>query len=180
MKNFALFCLLATSTLTQTLAGDTPTSTSTSTPDSTSTPVSVPAPTLPTQEHSSSSLDSEDSVHSQNSAQASEIESSAPHKEFDNEGFITFKEYGKNLYENPRGIGCHHCHGAKGEGSIIAHYKHKGNAKTLSAPAINTLEFSAFAKALDSQKIGVMPRYYLTPKEIQAIYFYLYEGDSRE
>ena len=95
--------------------------------------------------------------------------------EFDNEGFITFREYGKNLYENPRGIGCHHCHGQKGEGSIIAHYTHKGNAKTLSAPAINTLEFSVFAKALDSQKLGVMPRYYLTQKEIQAIYFYLYE-----
>ncbi|WP_394967788.1 c-type cytochrome [uncultured Helicobacter sp.] len=99
-----------------------------------------------------------------------------PHApEFDNEGFITFREYGKNLYENPRGIGCHHCHGQKGEGSIIAHYTHKGNAKTLSAPAINTLEFSVFAKALDSQKLGVMPRYYLTQKEIQAIYFYLYE-----
>lgn len=143
---------------------------------------SQPTPTKDTNSHTPTDTNI-DSIQTQNTESLQTLdtqdslaqpqESHAP--EFDNEGFITFKEYGKNLYENPRGIGCHHCHGQKGEGSIIAHYTHKGNAKTLSAPAVNKLEFSVFAKALDSQKIGVMPRYYLTQKEIQAIYFYLYE-----
>lgn len=91
------------------------------------------------------------------------------------EGFISFKDYGKNLYKNPRGIGCDKCHGVNGEGGIIASYTHKGKPKTLNAPSIKNLEFSIFRKALDSKKIGVMPNYYLTDKEIEAIYFYLYE-----
>ncbi len=156
MKKIALFYLLTTFALAHTPTADTHTS---------------------IQDQSPMPQDSVDSD-SNNTQSTDKPESNTPHREFDNEGFITFKEYGKNLYENPRGIGCHHCHGTKGEGNIIAHYKHKGNAKTLSAPAINRLEFNAFAKSLDSQKIGVMPRYYLTPKEIQAIYFYLYEGDD--
>lgn len=146
MKKKAFFCLLATLTSTHILIGEV-----------SQAPLSTPEQPP------------------QDAQQSTQQEPNEPHSDFDAQGFITFKEYGKNLYENPRGIGCNHCHGDKGEGSIIARYKHKGTAKTLSAPAINTLEFNAFAKALDSQKLGVMPRYYLTPKEIQAIYFYLYE-----
>lgn len=80
--------------------------------------------------------------------------------------------YGKNLYENPRGISCNKCHGDKGQGSVIAKYKHKGINKTLVAPRINHLSFSDFAKALSKQS-GVMPRYYLSNEEIKAIYEYL-------
>lgn len=83
------------------------------------------------------------------------------------------ENYGKNLYENPRGIACNKCHGNKGEGGVIAHYKHKGVNKTLLAPRINNIEFSTFSQALDIQK-GVMPRYFLTDEEITAIYMYLY------
>lgn len=159
MKKFILLCVLATLPSTSIIAID---NASQPTP---AKDTSIDSAQTQTTE-SSQVADTQDSL---TQSQESHI------SEFDNEGFITFKEYGKNLYENPRGIGCHHCHGQKGEGSIIAHYTHKGNAKTLSAPAINTLEFSIFAKALDSQKLGVMPRYYLTQQEIQAIYFYLYE-----
>lgn len=81
--------------------------------------------------------------------------------------------YGKNLYENPRGIACNKCHGDEGEGGVIAHYKHKGVKKTLIAPKINDIEFSVFQKALHTQT-GVMPQYYLTDEEITAIYIYLY------
>lgn len=167
MKKFILLCVLATLPYTYLIAVDN-TSQPKSTKDTNSN-TSIDANVDSTQTQNTESLQMPDTQDSPAQPQ----ESHAP--EFDNEGFITFREYGKNLYENPRGIGCHHCHGQKGEGSIIAHYTHKGNAKTLSAPAINTLEFSVFAKALDSQKLGVMPRYYLTQKEIQAIYFYLYE-----
>lgn len=82
--------------------------------------------------------------------------------------------YGKNLYENPRGIACNKCHGDKGEGSVIAHYKHKGVEKTLSAPRINNIDIGTFYRALEKQQ-GVMPSYYLTDEEISAIYFYLYQ-----
>ena len=89
------------------------------------------------------------------------------------EGILSENQYGKNLYENPRGIACNKCHGNKGEGDIIARYKHKGIEKTLLAPRINNLEFSTVAKALHTQK-GVMPIYFLTDEEITAIYMYLY------
>ncbi|WP_295701832.1 cytochrome c [Helicobacter mastomyrinus] len=83
-------------------------------------------------------------------------------------------EYGKNLYENPRGIACNKCHGNKGEGSVIARYKHKGVEKSLIAPRINNIDYSTFSKALHKQK-GVMPSYYLTDEEITAIYMYIYQ-----
>lgn len=89
------------------------------------------------------------------------------------ENDLSKNEYGKNLYENPRGIACNKCHGDKGEGGVIANYKHKGTQKSLIAPRINNIDFSAFAKALNVQK-GVMPVYYLTDEEITAIYMYLY------
>ena len=37
--------------------------------------------------------------------------------------FITKSEYAKMLYQNPRGIGCHKCHGDKGEGALMVKYK---------------------------------------------------------
>ena len=83
------------------------------------------------------------------------------------------EDYGKNLYENPRGIACNKCHGDKGEGAVIAHYKHKGVEKSLLAPRINNIDFNIFIKAFRAQR-GVMPMYYLTDEEIRAIYMYLY------
>lgn len=88
------------------------------------------------------------------------------------EDFIDDLEYGKRLYENPRGIGCQKCHGDKGKGGIIATYTHRGKIKELYAPQINTLTLEEFAKYINESK-GVMPKYYLTPKEILAIYKYL-------
>ncbi|MDA3968253.1 c-type cytochrome [Helicobacter ibis] len=88
------------------------------------------------------------------------------------DSFITQIEYGRMLYENPRGIGCVECHGESGEGKIIANYTHKKKQKQLYGPKINDIEFDSFSKALQkSQKI--MPKYYLTKQEIEAIYKYL-------
>ncbi|WP_104721406.1 c-type cytochrome [Helicobacter mesocricetorum] len=96
---------------------------------------------------------------------------------FAEESFITSIEYGKMLYENPRGIGCVECHGQAGEGRMIAEYYHKKKAISLQGPAINHLKFEVFAKALQESK-KVMPKYYLTKNEIQAIFEYIESKNS--
>ena len=90
------------------------------------------------------------------------------------DSFITEKEYAEHLYKNPRGIGCNKCHGKKGEGMVISRYKHKGEKKVLSTTEINSLDFKAFKAALEEKK-SVMPKYFLTSKEIKALYNYLHE-----
>lgn len=89
------------------------------------------------------------------------------------ESFITKMEYAKMLYSNPRGIGCISCHGKRGEGSVIAKYKHKGIQKELIAPAINSLSKKKFFKALQGSNSSVMPTYFLTNNEIEVLYFYV-------
>ncbi len=91
---------------------------------------------------------------------------------FAEESFITTAEYGRMLYENPRGIGCVECHGHYGEGDRIANYTYRKQAKSIQAPRINDLDFKSFKEALQSGK-KVMPKYYLTASEIEAIYKYL-------
>ncbi len=88
------------------------------------------------------------------------------------ESFITIEEYGKELYKNPRGIGCIACHGESGKGKVIATYREKNIQKTLKSPDITQLSFQDFsANTLKDQ--GVMPKYHLTKEELQAIYNYL-------
>ena len=89
--------------------------------------------------------------------------------------FISPLEYASQLYKNPRGIGCDKCHGENGDGKLIARYVHKGEKKEFRAPSINGLNYKDFYKALSKRKKG-MPRYYLTTKEIQALYLYLNQG----
>jgi len=93
--------------------------------------------------------------------------------------FITPTEYAAQLYKNPRGIGCHHCHGENGEGKLIAKYKHKGIEKNFRGPKIKSIEYAEFYKALNKRKNG-MPRYFLTEKEIQALYLHLHKDEIKE
>ena len=86
--------------------------------------------------------------------------------------FITQKEYASQLYKNPRGIGCYHCHGKRGEGRLIARYIHKGKEHSFRGPAINLLDIKTFSKALNEGKRG-MPRYFLTKEEIQMLYLHV-------
>nr|WP_181882214.1 cytochrome c [Helicobacter aurati] len=88
------------------------------------------------------------------------------------ETFITQQEYGKQLYNNPRGISCKSCHGEFGKGQQLAQYKHKGKLQEIYAPDITELDISRFKKKLYSNR-GVMPKYYLTDSEIEAIYEYI-------
>jgi hypothetical protein len=93
--------------------------------------------------------------------------------------FITQEEYAAQLYKNPRGIGCQHCHGEKGEGKVVAKYMHKNVEKSFRGPVINNLDYAAFYKALN-KRLDSMPRYFLTPKEISALYFYLNEDELKK
>ena len=93
--------------------------------------------------------------------------------------FITPTEYAAQLYKNPRGIGCNKCHGENGEGKLIARYKHKGEDKSFRGPEIINIKYNEFYKALNRRKNG-MPRYFLTDKEIQALYLHLHQNDKVE
>ncbi len=88
--------------------------------------------------------------------------------------FITPLEYATQLYKNPRGIGCQHCHGEMGEGKVIATYAHKNKPRKFVGPAINKTAYATFYKALNKRVKG-MPRYFLTDKEIEALYLYLHK-----
>ena len=91
--------------------------------------------------------------------------------------FITEAEYASQLYHSPRGIGCHKCHGEKGEGRLIASYKNKGVKKDFHPPAINQIAYGDFVEAMKNRQKG-MPRYFLTANEIKALYFYLHQKES--
>ena len=92
------------------------------------------------------------------------------------EEFMTPFEYGQMLYNNPRGVSCAKCHGSKGEGGVIASYKtDSGKTVNLRSPAINNISLQDMISAVNA-KHKIMPRYYLTNKEIKIIYKYIQES----
>lgn len=93
------------------------------------------------------------------------------------DSFITKEEYARQLYHNPRGIGCHHCHGESGEGRRIADYEDSNGRHSFSAPAINTIDYERFSQALTMRLKG-MPRYFLTASERKVLYYYLHQKES--
>lgn len=93
--------------------------------------------------------------------------------------FITEAEYSSQLYHSPRGIGCHKCHGEKGEGKLIASYRDKGVKKTFHPSAIDQIEYAGFAKAMTNRQKG-MPKYFLTTQEIETLYFYLHKDEKKD
>lgn len=94
------------------------------------------------------------------------------------ESFITKEEYAAGLYHNPRGVGCHLCHGEKGEGKLIARYRDKGENKVFAGKPIHKLSFRQFYDKVNSRIVG-MPRYYLTDTEIQTLYYYLHREEFK-
>lgn len=89
------------------------------------------------------------------------------------EDFISEFEYGQMLYKDPRGVSCAKCHGDLGEGSFIASFKNKDGLEIkFNGPDIRALNLQTFKKAI--LKGGkIMPKYYLTDKEVEAIYKYV-------
>ncbi len=109
--------------------------------------------------------------------------------------FITKFEYGKMLYNNPRGIGCLQCHGQNAEGKTIVSFEHVYRNKKykceLTTPSIKNIDYKNFYKKVNGKdtnkksfdnnevcekliyKANVMPTYFLVDEEIQAIYYYI-------
>lgn len=85
------------------------------------------------------------------------------------ESFITEEEYGKYLYNDPRGISCKKCHGEYGEERKLTSYVNKGINTDIIVPNIAKLDVQKFYKALRGTHL-IMPKYYLTDSEIFAIY----------
>ena len=89
------------------------------------------------------------------------------------EDFITHDEYGQMLYNNPRGVSCSQCHGDNGEGRIIVSYKDvDGTKKVIKGQDIRQESLSTMINSVDIYH-EIMPRYYLTDEEVEAIYDYL-------
>jgi len=94
------------------------------------------------------------------------------------EDFISKFEYGQMLYNNPRGVSCVSCHGPTGEGmDIITYVEDNGTKTTLSGPDIRSATLEQISQSIKEGK-GVMPRYFLTDKEIRTIYAYLKKVNS--
>lgn len=119
--------------------------------------------------------------------------------DFDN-SFITKYEYGKMLYNNPRGVSCVKCHGENAQGKVIATFKHIRNKVTytcsIQSNDITNISYKDFLLKLDPQqekpKIkfakdqicekftygNSMPTYFLTNEELDSIHFYLTNKES--
>ena len=88
------------------------------------------------------------------------------------ESFMTDYEYGEMLYHNPRGISCAACHGSSGEGKVIVQYTEGKKQESIKGSDIRNKSLTQMTKSLHNYH-DVMPRYYLTDKEVQTIYDYL-------
>ena len=112
-----------------------------------------------------------------------------------NNSFITKFEYGKMLYNNPRGIGCNSCHGNDARGRKMVDFKQMHEKKiyncTLVVPDIKNIDYETFSLKVNTKKninlkfekeqvceklihyANVMPTYFLVEEEIEAIFYYI-------
>ena len=105
------------------------------------------------------------------------------------DSFLSDFEYGKMLYNNPRGIPCSKCHGKRGKGGhkIAKYYDKYGNPKLLKGSNITKYTLKELKDSLSNRfkdkknhivRHKIMPIYYLTDEEIRAIYLYL-KGEKK-
>jgi hypothetical protein len=90
------------------------------------------------------------------------------------DSFITQQEYARMLYQNPRGVGCHKCHGSDGKGRELGRYREANTTKVIFAPDITQVDYERFAKALRARRRSLMPTYFLSDQEIKTLYNYLH------
>ena len=95
------------------------------------------------------------------------------------EDFISDFEYGQMLYENPRGISCAACHAKNGEGKKIVSYQEDNKTIVIKGADIRSRTLDEI-EIIVARNHPVMPKYYLTHEEVEAIYNYLQEMNERE
>ena len=101
----------------------------------------------------------------------------------EDESFLSTVEYGRMLYRQPRGISCSQCHGKEGKGGqvIAKYYDKKKNPKLLRGVDITSYSLEELKASLKNEyrennhrkRHKIMPIYYLTDEEAEAIYTYL-------
>jgi len=106
------------------------------------------------------------------------------------DSFLSDVEYGRMLYKSPRGISCSQCHGDAGKGGqhIVTYYDKKRNPKILRGVNIRSYSLEELRASLKNEykennrtkRHKIMPMYYLTEKEIHAIYSYLQYDEKKE
>jgi len=106
------------------------------------------------------------------------------------ENFLSSVEYGRMLYKNPRGISCSQCHGKEGKGGqkIAKYYDKKRNPKLLRGVDITSYSLKDLKASLKNQyrennkrkRHKIMPMYYLTDEEVQAIFDYLQYSNKQK
>jgi hypothetical protein len=99
------------------------------------------------------------------------------------DSFLSSVEYGRMLYENPRGISCKQCHGEAGKGGqkIVKYFDKARNPKILRGVDITSFSFEELKASLKNKyrennrikRHKIMPVYYLTDEEVQGIYDFL-------
>lgn len=130
----------------------------------------------------------------------SEISQSLVKKQL-SESFITRYEYGKMLYNNPRGISCAKCHGDNAKGTIISKFKHVVKEKSYNCQIrtkdMTTISLEKFILILNPDNLiekpvfdttdlcskmiygNTMPKYFLTQDELESIHYYITHINQR-
>ena len=106
------------------------------------------------------------------------------------ESFLSSVEYGRMLYKKPRGISCSQCHGKEGKGGqkIAKYYDKKRNPKLLKGVDITSYSLEDLRASLKNEyrenkrrkRHKIMPMYYLTDEEVQAIFDYLQYSNKQK
>lgn len=97
------------------------------------------------------------------------------------EYFLNRYEYGRELYDSPRGVSCKNCHGVNGEKKVILKYTKRGKERKIMSKDIKTLSFPDFLKKINQKSPkGIMPKYFLTDDEIFSIYYYLHNKEEND
>jgi mono/diheme cytochrome c family protein len=106
------------------------------------------------------------------------------------ESFLSLLEYGKMLYNNPRGISCTKCHGKTGKGGekIAKYYDKHKNVKLLKSINVTNYSLKDLTSSLNNQyrengrrkRHKIMPMYYLTTDEVLAIFTYLQDQNKKK
>ena len=76
------------------------------------------------------------------------------------------------LYSSPRGVSCSKCHGNDGQGKVIVTYQDEDGEKVIAGSDIRRKSLAVMITSVNRYH-KIMPRYYLTDEEVEAIYDYI-------